>query len=524
MIWNFGIVLLVFWSCVSLGLRTCDRPNWKRLKDWPGVSLSIATIALLLLGFVPRWSGVLSLMLWGVTIILPLWGWQQLNHAIAQYNYDRALKLAQFLPWLHPGDGWPQFRSILKLLYKDDALAISEISTQIPPLNHALAPFSFNLLQVRLLAHLYSRSAYWLDLLTGLDSIYPPSSWQQDPILRLYYLRALGETNRIKQLLWEIHHLETQRQFRSRSRFLNEARLLGFAFCGQGEWVEKLIQQDLKPVPPDKAQFWRLTAQTVQGENTLNAFLSLSESPSTALHKAIAWRLAHPPHLSNRVLSDPIAAQILTQIETTFNEEKAYSNALRFSKRFAKATTVLILLNFAVFSFQLYPFQPQNPENFLLWGALNPNALIQGQWWRVISANFLHANSLHLMANMLGLYLLGPFVEFSLGVRRYLGLYLLAGMGAMVLYAGISLNSGGGDRLLIGASAAIMGMLGAIAAILLRGWIYEASDLARRRLQLVAIAIGFQLCFDLLIPQVSILAHILGLIVGFLLTLIMNNE
>jgi len=527
MIWNFGIVLLVCWSCLSLGLRTRPKGDrfWpEKLMAWPGVSLCLATISLLLLGFLPRWSGILSLMLWGVGIILPLWGWQQLNSAIAQYHYDRALKLAKLLPWLHGGDGWRQFQSTLKLLYKDDALAIPEMSRQISASNQALAPFSLSLLQFRLLAHLYHRSAYWPDLLAWFDSIYPLSLWQQDPILRLYYLRALGETNRIEQLLWEIHHLETQRKFRSRSRFLNEARLLGFAFCGQGEWVERLITQDLKPFPPSQAEFWRLTAQMVQGENTLDAFLTLSEYPSTALHKAIAWRLARPPQQRDRILSDSIAAQILQQIEKTFNEEKAYSSALKFSKRFAKATSLLILLNFVVFGLQIYTLQQQTPENLLLWGALNPNALIQGQWWRAISANFLHANSLHLVANMLGLYLLGPFVEFSLGVRRYLGLYLLTGIGAMVLYTGISLNFGGGDRLLIGASAAIMGMLGAIAAILLRGWIYEASSLARRRLQLVAIAIGFQLCFDLLVPQVSILAHILGLIVGFFLTLTLNNK
>lgn len=520
--WNFWIVFIVCFSCISLSLRTHrrDRPGFEILTTWPGISLSIVAISLLLLGFAPEWSGTISFMLWGFGVILPLWGWQQLHEAIAQYNYDNAMQWAKFLPWLHPGDGWRQFPDFLKLLHKDDSLSIPEIREQLPSLHHPLPPFSLKLLQFRLQAHLYSRSAYWLDLLTWLKSIQPSSLWQQDPVLRLYYLRALGETNAIGQLLWEIHHLETQRQFRSRSRFLNEARLLGFAFCGQGEMVEKLLAQDLKSVPQVKAQFWRLTAQMVQGENTLDAFLLLSDKPSIPLSKAIAWRLSHPPHQRDRTLSDPIAAQILQDIKSTLYEEKAYSNALRFSNRFAKATFFLILLNLFVFSWQIYTLEQQNPENLLVWGALNPNAFAQGQWWRVVSANFLHANSLHLAGNMLGLYLLGPFVEFNLGIRRYVGLYLLAGIGAMLLYAGISLNFGGGDRLLIGASAAIMGMLGAIAAILLKGWIYEASDMARRRLKLVALVVSFQLCFDLLIPQVSMLAHILGLIVGFFLTLI----
>ncbi|MEC4805403.1 MAG: rhomboid family intramembrane serine protease [Jaaginema sp. PMC 1079.18] len=514
MSWTIWIVGLVCFFCISLSIRTFrrDRSGWEQLGGWPGISLGIAIVSGVLFWVWPQGSGIISLLLWGFGIILPIWGWQQLYEAIAQQHYDRALTWAKILPWLHRGDGWRHFPQTLRQLKQ-------EISPRyLPRASRPLPPLSLSLLQYRLVARVYSREARWLDLHTWLTEVQSPLIWNDDPVLRLCSLRVLGEINKIEQLLWEIHHLETQRQFRGDRVFLNQARLLGFAFCGQTDNLEKTLQE-LKPFPQQKAQFWRLTAKISQGEDTIDDFLNLSDSASPELNNAITWRLSHPPQKCDRVLANPIAAQILQAIQSHLNEEKTYSNALRFSKRFAKATYALILCNSLVFSWQFFTLDSSHAANLLFWGALQPTACIQGQWWRIISANFLHINSLHLAANMLGLYLFGPFVEFSLGVWRYLGLYFLTGIGAMGLYTWISLQISEGDRFLMGASAIVMGLLGAIAAILLKGWLYEASALARRRLQSVIILVVCQSGFDLMIPQVSILAHLLGLGVGFAIAL-----
>ena len=59
-----------------------------------------------------------------------------------------------------------------------------------------------------------------------------------------------------------------------------------------------------------------------------------------------------------------------------------------------------------------------------------------------------------------------------------------------------------------------MGLVGAIAAILLRIWHQEKSYIAARRLRLIILMIAIQFVFDIINPMVSFLIHFLGLIMG----------
>jgi len=94
--------------------------------------------------------------------------------------------------------------------------------------------------------------------------------------------------------------------------------------------------------------------------------------------------------------------------------------------------------------------------------ALYPERVMQsGTFWTPFTYMFLHANEVHLLMNMLGMYLLGPDLERVLGPHVYLLLYLLSG-----LLGGLSfLVFSYGQIPVVGASGAIMGLLGAIVAI-----------------------------------------------------------
>ncbi|MGL5076961.1 MAG: rhomboid family intramembrane serine protease, partial [Waterburya sp.] len=73
--------------------------------------------------------------------------------------------------------------------------------------------------------------------------------------------------------------------------------------------------------------------------------------------------------------------------------------------------------------------------------------------------------------------------------------------------------------LLVGASAAIMGLIGAILAISLQIWLRRRySVTAKRRLQQIILIIIIQFIFDNIIPQVSFHSHLFGLIIGFLIS------
>jgi rhomboid protease GluP len=77
------------------------------------------------------------------------------------------------------------------------------------------------------------------------------------------------------------------------------------------------------------------------------------------------------------------------------------------------------------------------------------------------------------------------------------------------------------DLIGVGASGAIMGLLGVMAAILLKGWRYEKAKIAAKRLRLVLLIVILQVLSDIFTPQVSLVGHASGLILGFLAGIIL---
>ena len=143
-----------------------------------------------------------------------------------------------------------------------------------------------------------------------------------------------------------------------------------------------------------------------------------------------------------------------------------------------------------------------SPSFFFLtkWALIGP-AVANGDWWRLITAAFLHASLLHLGLNMLGLVWLGAPVERYLGHVPYLALYLVAGLAGS---AGALVTTPVG--LTVGASGAIFGILGAMLIIE-----YQATgQLAGQAFTLIVI----NLLFSFTVNGISIGGHIGGLIGG----------
>jgi membrane associated rhomboid family serine protease len=135
-------------------------------------------------------------------------------------------------------------------------------------------------------------------------------------------------------------------------------------------------------------------------------------------------------------------------------------------------------------------------------------AVAEGEWYRLLTSGFLHASLFHIGFNMLLLFLLGRLLEPALGTPRFLVIYfasLFAGsLGALILEP----NSLG-----VGASGAIFGLAGAT-FVIARG----------RGMDTLASQIGFLIVFNLIYSfaaaNVSIGAHVGGLIGGVLCALI----
>jgi len=125
----------------------------------------------------------------------------------------------------------------------------------------------------------------------------------------------------------------------------------------------------------------------------------------------------------------------------------------------------------------------------------------EGEWWRLLTAAFLHYGPLHLGMNMLVLYIIGPALEEYLGHGRYALLYLVAGLAGS---AGALVWSP--NALTVGASGAIWGIMGA-ALILEWRKIYVFGGQAMG-------LVVFNLAITFLIPGISIGGHVGGLVGG----------
>ena len=135
------------------------------------------------------------------------------------------------------------------------------------------------------------------------------------------------------------------------------------------------------------------------------------------------------------------------------------------------------------------------------WGLL----IFNGQWWRLITAGFLHGGFMHLIMNSWVLYSLGAQVEEAYGTSRFLVIYFTSTLIGFTLSAMIGYRS-------VGASAGTYGLIGAMIAFAIQ----ERSGELRRYFVTWA-AYGLVLS---LLPGIDLAAHVGGLVGGFAMTMI----
>jgi membrane associated rhomboid family serine protease len=187
--------------------------------------------------------------------------------------------------------------------------------------------------------------------------------------------------------------------------------------------------------------------------------------------------------------------------------------------RSAPAVLIFILLNTVAFLFETSVGDGNDPEVLHRVGALDPySVVVQHEYWRFFTALFLHGGFIHLVFNLFALYVLGPPLERSIGTVRFVVCYLVSGLASGAGVVGLTLIGFVHPVQLIGASGSIMGIVGAWAGFLLR---HRHAPNAKQRLANIAMIVAIQIAFDLSTPQVSMAAHLCGLVAGFFLGLIL---
>ncbi len=137
------------------------------------------------------------------------------------------------------------------------------------------------------------------------------------------------------------------------------------------------------------------------------------------------------------------------------------------------------------------------------WGFLLGPAVAAGDWWRIATSGFLHGSLMHLGFNMYALWIFGQPLERTLGTARFALAYVagLFGGGLAVLVFNYDVPT-------LGASGAVLGLAGALAAVL---W---ARGVKLTQTSLFGLFI-INLALPLLVPRISFWGHLGGIAAGF---------
>ena len=502
LIWMIGGL-----ACLTI-LRGYTRGGRPRIA---GSSLFIILAMTVAVPLVPNHAGYIGLALWALLIFLPSLTLHRLSRLVLRQDYVRALRIAKLfraLTWSRAWESQVEFLRAMRLAQEgsfDDADAVFEKLKKFSP---ALAETA-ELQQHRL----HSR---W-NLVAA--SVQPDTRVAELDFNRaILYLRSLGEIGQPEALVAAYTRLAPRLQHPALPEMLRyTSTLFLLSFCGRVDAVRVILTEFLGHYPEDLKQFWLATAKMAGGEpEAARAELRELIARSDPLNEsAMRWRLDHELPVAEVQLSQE-SRTVLDRIEKRMAEEIHFAVRSRTATSAAWLTRGIIAVQILVFGVEIALGGSTNETILERLGALVPSRVQDGEWWRLLAAAFLHWGPLHLAANMLGLYVLGPFTEYVYGSFRFAALFLICAMGSMgVCYVDFTMR-GVDDALLVGASGAVMGLVGATAAALLRGSLH-GSRLARRRLIAIGMIIALQTTFDFMVPYISWQAHLSGLVIGALL-------
>lgn len=203
------------------------------------------------------------------------------------------------------------------------------------------------------------------------------------------------------------------------------------------------------------------------------------------------------------------------------NEMTLKENSKKMAVRaFSVMNTIIVILNVIIFLITEAKGDTLDAEYMYECGAaFGPAIREEHEFYRLFTSMFLHFGLSHLSGNMVVLLLLGDNLERALGKIKYVVLYLLSGLCAGVCSVIYNLASDT-NAVCAGASGAIFGVIGALIYIVLanKG---RLEDLTGARL---LILVAYTLYTGFTSSGIDNVAHVGGLIVGFLLAIILYRK
>jgi rhomboid protease GluP len=186
-------------------------------------------------------------------------------------------------------------------------------------------------------------------------------------------------------------------------------------------------------------------------------------------------------------------------------------------RRRTPATTFLIIAILIGFGIEVVNGAWVDQYKLAKLGAIVPPLVRAGEYWRLLTAMFLHGDGtirgdlLHLGMNLFALFQLGSLYEVMFGTRRFLIVYFVSGIAASITSYLHNVGSS------VGASGAIFGILGAFIFSVWRSPRWRHERAARGIVKQLLFWIAANLVIGATIPQIDLAAHLGGLVTGLLL-------
>jgi rhomboid protease GluP len=193
------------------------------------------------------------------------------------------------------------------------------------------------------------------------------------------------------------------------------------------------------------------------------------------------------------------------------------SNASELVRRFPVTYSIMAVC-FAVYvamsisSGSTAAFVSPTVGDVLKWGGTFGYNILHGEWWRLVTAVFVHIGIIHIASNMYVFWGLGMMAERLLGRWNFLATYLLTGIAGNVLTLLLRPNVVGA-----GASGAIFGLAGLLISVLQFGHLSVPRErLTPLKKEVVKLAF-YNLLIGAIVPAINNIAHLGGLIYGLFL-------
>lgn len=183
--------------------------------------------------------------------------------------------------------------------------------------------------------------------------------------------------------------------------------------------------------------------------------------------------------------------------------------------REAPLTYILVALNVIIFLLTDLKGDTNNYNYMVKIGGMNPALVLYShQYWRLLTATFLHFGVEHLVNNMLMLFIIGQMLERMAGTVRFAVIYLTSGVFASFC-SFIMMLVNRENNVSAGASGAVFGIVGGLLLVIIahKG---KYEGLTTRKLLLM---IALTLYYGFVSSNVDNVGHVTGLIMGMLLGL-----